>query len=301
MSLFQEDSQYSVMYANLGKERRPLGITRIDSVLQTVNEEKSLSQSTDDSSTLSSAATIIQAHVRGFLVRNKLGSHKTSTNSLVKSNSPMSPSIENDVELQKTKTPLNIHIVPETNNFLSRDESTVVSMDLSLDGSPPASINLHPLGYDKSERRKLKREDAIQSISPPSNNSGKLSEDVDFIREAEHNDNLTVDNTKVFEDLGKNNLQTEVSEIAFHDSEPDEGLPEINNDNESNSSHTNTVINNNLKRKDSLCTNSDETDVVTPFSITPASTPTLSHTGEFHDVVLPTKVSRGDTSVVRGE
>ncbi|KAJ0173618.1 hypothetical protein K1T71_010767 [Dendrolimus kikuchii] len=292
----KEDSQYSLICANLNKERRPLGNMRMDTVLQTVNEEKSLSLSTDDSSTLSSAATIIQAHVRGFLVRNKLGSQKTYTNSLVNSNSPLSPSLENDIELQKSKTLLNIHIAPEADPFLSRDESMLVSVDLSLDGSPPTSINLHPLGYDKSERRKLKREDAVQSFSPPSNNSGKLSEDVDSVKENFKNDepHSTVDNpTKT-----KKNLETGVFEIVSCENTPDEVLSEINNDNESNSSQTNTVINN-AKRNDSLSTNSDETDVVTPFSVTPASTPTLLHTGEFHDVVLPTKVSRGDTSVVR--
>ncbi|RVE50099.1 hypothetical protein evm_005305 [Chilo suppressalis] len=185
----QDNKETRSFLTSTNKDRRALGISRMDTVLQTVNEEKSLSLSTDDSSTLSSAATIIQAHVRGFLVRNKLNSGKTasSTNSLINSDGPSTASLDGDGDQHKNKTILNIHIVPEGNNFLSRDESMITSMDLSLDGSPP-SVNLHPLGYDKSERRKqLKREDAIQSVSPPSNNSGKLSEDVESVKELPSN------------------------------------------------------------------------------------------------------------------
>ncbi|XP_050353949.1 5'-AMP-activated serine/threonine-protein kinase catalytic subunit alpha-like [Nymphalis io] len=66
MNLLIEDKEKKddeAMSINNIKDRRCLGISRMDTVLQTVNEEKSLSLSTDDSSTLSSAATIIQAHV----------------------------------------------------------------------------------------------------------------------------------------------------------------------------------------------------------------------------------------------
>ncbi|CAH1637758.1 unnamed protein product [Spodoptera littoralis] len=279
-------------------ERRP-HITRMDTVLQTVNEEKSLSLS-DDSSTLSSAATIIQAHVRGFLVRNKLNSNKTiSTNSqhTSYSNEPSLTSLEMDNEQNKNKTVLNIHIVPEGGNYLSRDESLITSMDLSLDGSPPSSINLHPLGYDKSERRKqLKREDAIQSISPPSNNSGKLSEDVDSVKElndsetVEHVENL-VENNKTIKDIlnddmaQNNNKSNVVEHVAPENISTDD---------------VETCVQQN-KSLDTV--NSDELDVVTPFESSEDNNPSehkLIHSGEFHDAVLPTnptKVSRSDTTV----
>ncbi|XP_045537849.1 GATA zinc finger domain-containing protein 14 isoform X1 [Papilio machaon] len=169
---------------NQNKDRRVMGISRMDTVLQTVNEEKSLSLSTDDSSTISSAATVIQAHIRGFLCRNRLNRNKITSSASLNTSKESSPvSSEADPDLVKNKTVLNIHIVPEGGQFVSRDESILTSMELSLDGSPPTSGNLHPLGYDKSERRKqLKREDAIQSISPPSNNS-RLSEELDSVKE----------------------------------------------------------------------------------------------------------------------
>lgn len=301
----------------MNKERRTLGISRMDTVLQTVNEEKSLSLSTDDSSTLSSAATVIQAHVRGFLVRNRLNSNKTaSSNSLVNSDGPSTTSLEADNDQQKAnKTVLNIHIVPG-DNYLSRDESMITSMDLSLDGSPPSSTNLHPLGYDKSEPRKqLKREDAIQSVSPPSNNSGKLSEDVDSVKEVLNNDVNAEQNAnertlidglqhaahtddRRSPTLTKSaTIETvvETQKYASDDSgspEPEKELSELEE-----------------KRKRTLTKmSSDESDVVTPFlsedkGVSPDSGKAsgLLHSGEFHDVVLPTKVSRSDTSVVRGE
>lgn len=266
----------------------------MDTVLQTVNEEKSLSLSTDDSSTLSSAATTIQAHVRGFLVRNRLNSYKTvSTNSLVNSNEML----DTDTELLKHKTVLNIHIVPEEG--LSRDESFITSMDLSLDGSPPSSINLHPLSYDLvSERRKLlKREDAIQSVSPPSNNSGKLSEDSvkevlinEDISKAQSNANEKDDQPNPV-DNSPETLVTTVPDVTVLDTSDEQEDTEIDAE----------------KRKNETMS-SDETDVITPFIASPGSlvgdfenTPKLIHSGEFHDVVLPTKVSRSDTTVVRGE
>lgn len=277
----------------------------MDTVLQTVNEEKSLSLS-DDSSTLSSAATIIQAHVRGFLVRNKLNSYKTSTstNSLAASNSnePSLTSPEVDNEQNKNKTILNIHIVPEGENYLSRDESLITSMELSLD-SPPSSINLHPLGYDKSERRKqLKREDAIQSISPPSNNSGKLSEDVDSVKELSLNDHDIVarrvvgDNNSINDDLdnGHGNkmfIENSSIETALNVYEGDA------NKVKNNLGNSETPLQ--LKGKSIIKMSSDEMDVVTPFISNEEST--LIHSGEFHDAVLPTRVSRSDTSVVSGE
>nr|XP_021186468.2 LOW QUALITY PROTEIN: uncharacterized protein LOC110373506 [Helicoverpa armigera] len=267
-------------------ERRPHGLTRMDTVLQTVNEEKSLSLSTDDSSTLSSAATVIQAHVRGFLVRNKLNSNKTiSTNSLAASNSnePSLTSLEMDNEQNKNKTVLNIHIVPEGGNYLSRDESLITSMDLSLDSSPPSSINLHPLGYDKSERRKqLKREDAIQSISPPSNNSGKLSEDVDSVKELPLNDHEVTEEHKSVDISVKDDLQEE--EVAS------ENVKVPSDANDATEAKTTEE-----KQQSLVRTNSDEMDVVTPFRN--EDNTKLMHSGEFHDAALPTKVSRSDTSV----
>ncbi|KAJ8714039.1 hypothetical protein PYW08_007659 [Mythimna loreyi] len=112
-------------------ERRSHGLTRMDTVLQTVNEEKSLSLSTDDSSTMSSAATVIQAHVRGFLVRNKFNSNKTvSSTSLAATNSnePFLTSLEMDNEQNKNKTVLNIHIVPEGEE--QQTEISVVKDDM---------------------------------------------------------------------------------------------------------------------------------------------------------------------------
>lgn len=262
----------------------------MDTVLQTVNEEKSLSLSTDDSSTLSSAATVIQAHVRGFLVRNKLNSNKTiSTNSLAASNSnePSLTSLEMDNEQNKNKTVLNIHIVPEGGNYLSRDENLITSMDLSLDSSPPSSINLHPLGYDKSERRKqLKREDAIQSISPPSNNSSKLSEDVDSVKELPLNDHEVTEEHKSEDISVKDDLQEE--EVTSENVK----IPSDAND----ATEAKTTEE---KQQSLVRTNSDEMDVVTPFRN--EDNTKLMHSGEFHDAVLPTKVSRSDTSVASGE
>lgn len=260
----------------------------MDTVLQTVNEEKSLSLSTDDSSTLSSAATTIQAHVRGFLVRNKLNSYKTaSTNSLVNSNE-----MDTDTEQRKNKTVLNIHIVPEEGNYLSRDESLITSMDLSLDGSPQSSVNLHPLSYDLvSERRKLlKREDAIQSVSPPSNNSGKLSEE--SVKEVLLNEN----------DISKTeNIINEKEDQHNHEDNSSETLVVPVPVRDTSNEHVTT-------EKADRSVSSDESDVITPFVASPRSlvgdfenTSKLLHSGEFHDVILPTKVSRSETTVVRGE
>lgn len=288
-------------------ERRSHGLTRMDTVLQTVNEEKSLSLSTDDSSTLSSAATVIQAHVRGFLVRNRLNSNKTiSTNSLAASN-PSLPSLELDNDPNKNKTILNIHIVPEGGNYLSRDESLLTSMDLSLDNSPPSSVNLHPLGGDKiSERRKqLKREDAIQSISPPSNNSGKLSEDVDSVKELPLNDPVAsvehqpelLDSLKVDNAENTEIAPVEDTKIDLDTTVESKALPE-------NTDHSidQTEISSNQEKATLSKQNSDEMDVVSPFiSNEDKSDLKLMHSGEFHDAVLPTKVSRSDTSVASGE
>lgn len=299
---FQGDNEINM---NVNKDRRTLGLSRMDTVLQTVNEEKSLSQSTDDSSTLSSAATIIQAHVRGFLVRNKFNANKnSSTTSGIDSDGLSFNSMEGDNENRKSKTILNIHIVPESGHFMSRDESVLTSVDLSLDGSPPCSTNLHPMSQDTYERRKqLKREDAFQSVSPPSNNSGKLSEDVDSVKEVLiDGDNHEGDNrpqkdiankvTEYVNDLNDFNISTMVdnldtalevkslgpfeSPVKYMTDRP-LSLPEMH---------------------------SDEMDVITPFTPSEDKRPNdsnLIHSGEFHEVVLPTKVSRSDTSVVRGE
>lgn len=260
----------------------------MDTVLQTVNEEKSLSLSTDDSSTLSSAATIIQAHVRGFLVRNKFHSNKTtSTNSLIDSDAPSIPSLEADSDNRKSKTVLNIHIVPEGGQFVSRDESILTSMDLSLDSSPPSSVNLHPLGYDKSERRKLKREDAIQSVSPPSNNSGKLSDEVDSERDV-----VTVDHT----------AKLEQSTMEYKNAVNDSSDVLTKGKDEVVAKRDNSTIENPTSDA------ADEMDVITPFvpieekvSRESDNSSKLLHSGEFHDIVVPTNVTRSDTSVVRGE
>lgn len=273
----------------------------MDTVLQTVNEEKSLSLSTDDSSTLSSAATTIQAHVRGFLVRNRLNSSKTlSMNSLVNSHEV----VEGDPEQHKNKTILNIHIVPEKGNYLSRDESLITSMDLSLDGSPPSSVNLHPLSCDISERRKmLKREDAVQSVSPPSNNSGKLSED--SVKEVLINENgvlereLTYDKTIEMDDKSKE-LDNETSDVLSNASTvtPTTIITISKSEDPIRSPRENTeaALQRNVK---SL--SSDESDVITPSPRNLGNGGNLVHSGEFHDVLLPTKVSRNDTQVVRGE
>ncbi|CAG9789323.1 unnamed protein product [Diatraea saccharalis] len=298
--------------SSINKDRRNLGISRMDTVLQTVNEEKSLSLSTDDSS-LSSAATIIQAHVRGFLVRNKLNSGKTasSTNSLINSDGPSTTSIEGEGDQHKNKTILNIHIVPEGNNYLSRDESIITSMDLSLDGSPPSSVNLHPLGYDKSERRKqLKREDAIQSVSPPSNNSGKLSDDIESVKELPSNSgslaNTSLDHDTVTAVLSEDNINV-VSKIDSNHTTPENNTVEsLEKLNEEISISPEPVLEVSDKVRNTLTKqSSDETDVVTPYKgNTPRDSDTSSrllHSGEFHDTVLPTKVSRSDTPVVSGE
>ncbi|XP_030024625.2 putative uncharacterized protein DDB_G0282133 isoform X2 [Manduca sexta] len=304
-SSIDEDNKEANGYSssNSTKERRSLGITRMDTMLQTVNEEKSLSLSTDDSSTLSSAATIIQAHIRGFLVRNKLNSNKTtSTNSILNSDDPVTSSPDNETNQNQNnnRTVLNIHIVPEGNMpSLSHDESIVTSMDMSLDGSPLSSINLHPLGYDKSEPRKqLKREDAIQSISPPSNNSGKLSEDVDSTKEVLISGAITNDNN-LASDNDHTDKTTIVPDVSVIQDDPVESLEVSVPD-----STTNIT-----RKKNSLTKmSSDEMDVVTPFTsdnsqhLPESSNITkLMHSGELHDVVLPTNVSRSSTSVVRGE
>lgn len=278
----------------MNKERRPLGISRMDTVLQTVNEEKSLSLSTDDSSTLSSAATTIQAHVRGFLVRNRLNSNKTVSTTSVNSNEFLEP----DTEQQKNKTVLNIHIVPEESNYLSRDESIITSMELSLDGSPPSSVNLHPLSYDVSERRKLlKREDAVQSISPPSNNSGKLSEE--SVKELFINDETVEGNVELKTEEPNNDSGVDSEAVSI-----------------SSTATATTIVNvtdltkaPEHKRSKSLQNmDHDESDVVTPYIPSPRSSSSdfensskLEHSGEFHDVLLPTRVTRNDTTVVRGE
>lgn len=283
----------------------------MDTVLQTVNEEKSLSLSTDDSSTLSSAATTIQAHVRGFLVRNRLHSHKTASTSSLVNSEGLNTSLDGDIEQSKNKTILNIHIVPE-GNFLSREESMLTSMDLSLDGSPPSSLNLHPLGYDRNERRKqLKREDAIQSISPPSNNSGKLSEDVDSVKDMLIGDNevpyqKNVNDEKV---VGNDHLNPGSGDTSPTKSLTIETVIETHRmvDVESPVPKADSPVNSARRTLSKM--SSDEMDVVTPFEENTNSTlPTesnntskLLHSGEFHDIVLPTKVSRSDTSVASGE
>ncbi|KAL0869109.1 hypothetical protein ABMA27_007412 [Loxostege sticticalis] len=292
---------------NLNKERRTLGLSRMDTVLQTVNEEKSLSLSTDDSS-LSSAATIIQAHVRGFLLRNKLNSLKSaSKNSLGISNGPSSKSLDADVDQNKSKTVLNIHIVPEGGNYLSRDESMITSMDLSLDGSPPSSVNLHPLGYNTSERRKqLKREDAVQSVSPPSNNSGKLSEDVDSVKELpinEHDSNANQEQKTTGVSMFKDDSQQDTELGSLETTTNSLTVETVVDQNTSNtemmsSPEPNTDTSDKTK-KSLIKQSSDEMDVVTPFKENSSTEDTkLLHSGEFHDTVLPTKVSRSDTPVV---
>ncbi|XP_045537850.1 GATA zinc finger domain-containing protein 14 isoform X2 [Papilio machaon] len=402
---------------NQNKDRRVMGISRMDTVLQTVNEEKSLSLSTDDSSTISSAATVIQAHIRGFLCRNRLNRNKITSSASLNTSKESSPvSSEADPDLVKNKTVLNIHIVPEGGQFVSRDESILTSMELSLDGSPPTSGNLHPLGYDKSERRKqLKREDAIQSISPPSNNS-RLSEELDSVKEVIVNEveigkteevdfekpincepvsdqqeqikNVLNSNDKIEginsvaavesadspitisnndpllknESLKKHSIEEKFKEnngfeedkteieknmaitipedsqrnIPIYNKESNDTgesvkdengaeqdsikkvldgkektqqklEPERNVDSQKNVATTHDdVLKNNAEDKAVTEISSDELDVVTPFTPTEeklndSDKPKLLHSGEFHDVVLPTKVSRNETSVVSGE
>lgn len=288
------------------KERRAL--SRMDTVLQTVNEEKSLSLSTDDSSTLSSAATTIQAHVRGFLVRNKFNSNKTnSTSSLLTSGDPgTSSELENEV---RSKTVLNIHIVPEGAQFESTDN---MSVDLPFDVSPRTS-NLHPLGYDKSEPRKqLKREDAIQSVSPPSNNSGKLSEDRDSIKELPLNETKILPEVKnTSENEGRDNVDISVTNDTENsvDTTPTKSLTadtviEVAKDFKEESTSPEMKIDIENKRNRLTKMSSDEMDVVTPYedgSFEKLEGTKLMHSGEFHDAVLPTRVSRHEPSVVRGE
>ncbi|XP_073950399.1 uncharacterized protein isoform X3 [Choristoneura fumiferana] len=305
---FQDEPEYIISSANLNKERRALGISRMDTVLQTVNEEKSLSLSTDDSSTLSSAATTIQAHIRGFLVRNRMASYKTASNSsLVNSEGPSTKSLDGDINEPK-KTILNIHIVPERGQFMSRDESMLTSIDLPLDNSPPSSINLHPLGYDKSEPRKqLKREDAIQSISPPSNNSGKLSEEVDSVKDSlelkqEENSTLLLTNTGKQPDIDTESCDTTLTISSTADTVVD---AEIYNATEVLSSPEQNSVTGMKNGESATNFSSDEMDVVTPFpnaqEIESDEKPKLVHTGEFHDIVLQTQVKRSESSVVRGE
>ncbi|KAG7297942.1 hypothetical protein JYU34_018696 [Plutella xylostella] len=339
------------------KDRRPHGLTRMDTVLQTVNEEKSMSLS--DDSSLSSAATIIQAHVRGFLVRNRLHSLKAASLGSVVNTDRRSTSLDVNNERNKNKTVLNIHIVPEGGHYLSRDESMAMSLDLPYDNEPPhwgpsSSLNLHPL----SERRKqLKREDAIQSISPPSNNSGKLSEDVESIKDMSGNgaeagaQNVETPATLVNDaqntmkegenvDTSKEDENIENSAKIDDDksSKPEDNIDESKQDdnidiatNEPSSGATtptasvtgetvvevlkdgedtenaddklDEIAENNV---DAIKTNEeDEMDVITKEdshngSIADSdSTSRLVNSGEFHDLVLPTPVSRGDATVAR--
>ncbi|XP_045502963.1 uncharacterized protein LOC123699950 isoform X1 [Colias croceus] len=273
----------NISNVNINKERR--GISRMDTVLQTVNEEKSLSLSTDDSSTLSSAATIIQAHIRGFLVRNKFNVNKASSSSLLDSECFSGTSMETESDQQKGKTILNIHIVPERGHFTSRDESIITSMDLSMDNSPPSSSNLHPHSYDINERRKqLKREDAVQSVSPPSNNSSsKQSEDVDSVREL-----LVPENTDLSKKVTADPLIQGNNDVCPTHNEIQTAVEKEMNEHSPQPSIENRIT-------------SDESDVVTPFIEQSISSDNvkLMHSSEFHEVVLPTKVSRSDTSVVR--
>ncbi|XP_052744137.1 uncharacterized protein LOC112044332 [Bicyclus anynana] len=294
---------------NINKDRRTLGLSRMDTVLQTVNEEKSLSQSTDDSSTLSSAATIIQAHVRGFLIRNKYNLNKnSSTTSGVDSDGLSLTSIEGDNDNRKNKTVLNIHIVPENGHFMSRDESVLTSIDLSLDGSPPDSANLHPQGYERSERRKqLRREDAIQSISPPSNNSGK-SEDIDSVKELVINKENNKHECMLAESDYTITDAKEISSTAVSDLNDVNILTMVGNldtalEVKSLGPIDSPVKHDMTERPHSLPEmTSDEMDVITPFTPSEdklSNDANLIHSSEFHEVVLPTKVARSDTSVVR--
>ncbi|XP_063367726.1 uncharacterized protein LOC134656135 [Cydia amplana] len=303
----KDEPEYAT--ANINKERRTLGISRMDTVLQTVNEEKSLSLS--DESSLSSAATTIQAHVRGFLVRNRLASNKTASSSSLVNSDGQSTSLDGDVNEPK-KTILNIHIVPERGQFMSRDESLLTSIDLPLDNSPPSSINLHPLGYDKSERRKqLKREDAVQSISPPSNNSGKQSEEVDSVKET-LNDSDDVDIKEEHQAVNSQDKPHEVDTESCYTTLTISSTAETvidadtYNPREVLSSPEHNLESNNKNHE--VLTSSDEMDVVTPSTIaakTPSvdtendDKPKLVHSGEFHDIVLQTQVKRSEASVVR--
>lgn len=317
--------------------------------------------SLSDDSSLSSAATIIQAHVRGFLVRNRLHSLKAASLGSVVNTDRRSTSLDVNNERNKNKTVLNIHIVPEGGHYLSRDESMAMSLDLPYDNEPPhwgpsSSLNLHPL----SERRKqLKREDAIQSISPPSNNSGKLSEDVESIKDMSGNgaeagaQNVETPATLVNDaqntmkegenvDTSKEDENIENSAKIDDDksSKPEDNIDESKQDdnidiatNEPSSGATtptasvtgetvvevlkdgedtenaddklDEIAENNV---DAIKTNEeDEMDVITKEdshngSIADSdSTSRLVNSGEFHDLVLPTPVSRGDATVARGE
>ncbi|GBP24367.1 hypothetical protein EVAR_9466_1 [Eumeta japonica] len=295
----ENDQKVEEDYLNRNVTTERPRITRMDTMLQTVNEEKSLSGSTDDSS-LSSAATIIQAHVRGFLARNKLNSYKnSSTSSLLNSVDPPIASVDTDLsESHKNKTVLNIHIVPEGNEFISKEESITTSVDLPPDLSPPSS-KLHPLGYDKSVRRKqLKREDAVQSVSPPSNNSGKLSEDEPvkalIINDAENLDRETIDGDLSDVNAGFNSCDTTPTNSATMETVVDR------TDNEDSYRKEDTSIERRSRAK-SIDVSSDEMDVVTPFTPRDTKSETLMHSGEFHDTLVPTRVVRSDSSVVRGE
>ncbi|XP_050675375.1 uncharacterized protein LOC126972564 [Leptidea sinapis] len=269
---------------NINKDRR--GISRMDTVLQTVNEEKSLSLSTDDSSTLSSAATIIQAHIRGFLVRSKLSNNKVQSSlSPADSDGFSGTSLEVDGDQTKGKTVLNIHIVPDRGHFTSRDESMITSVELSLDGSPPTSMNLHPSSCDLTERRKqLKREDAVQSATPPSNSSSKLSEDVDSVRE------IAASNT-----IDQKLSNRESRSLNERDSISNEIVTAV----EIEGKHLNQE-----DSEDSLT--KSEINVVTPFAKhdngelnLELNRESLMHSSELHEAVVPTRVSRSDSSVTR--
>ncbi|XP_063538899.1 uncharacterized protein LOC134748129 isoform X2 [Cydia strobilella] len=306
-----KDKPEYALTANINKERRTLGIIRMDTVLQTVNEEKSLSLS--DESSLSSAATTIQAHVRGFLVRNRLASNKTASSSSLVNSDGQSTSLDGDVHEPK-KTILNIHIVPERGQFMSRDESLLTSTDLPLDNSPPSSTNLHPLGYDKSERRKqLKREDAVQSISPPSNNSGKQSEEVDSVKKTLiDSDDVDVKEehqvVSVYSQDKPHEADTESCDTTLTISSTAETVIDADtyNPREVLSSPEHNLESDNKNHE--VLTSSDELDVVTPSAIA-AKTPSLDtenddkpklvHSGEFHDIVVQTQVKRSEASVVR--
>ncbi|CAF4911489.1 unnamed protein product [Pieris macdunnoughi] len=280
INLFIEENDLENDINMTNKERR--GISRMDTVLQTVNEEKSLSLSTDDSSTLSSAATIIQAHIRGFLVRNKLNVNitPTSTESIIDSKEFSCTSLEKNNDPQKTKTVLNIHIVPEKDNFTGRDESLTTSMDLSMDDSP--HLLSSPASYDIVERRKqLKREDAIQSVTPPSNtSSSKLSEDMDSVREQ-----VACDDTK------EPSVRSSSGDFIQNQS----AVQIENNPIQHSLEKDDETVNDQIRRSPL------NIDSVHNIQRECTKTASLKHSSEFHEVILPTKVTRSDTSVVRGE
>ncbi|XP_045528291.1 uncharacterized protein LOC123716541 [Pieris brassicae] len=287
INLFIEENNLENDINMTNKERR--GISRMDTVLQTVNEEKSLSLSTDESSTLSSAATIIQAHIRGFLVRNKFNVNKTptSTESLIDSKEFSRTSLEKNNDPQKTKTVLNIRIVPEKDNFTGRDESLTTSMDLSMDDSPQL-LSSHA-SYDVVERRKqLKREDAIQSVTPPSNtSSSKLSEDMDSVTEQVARDDAKESAVRI--SLG--NFTQNQSNLDAHEGQP--GV-EIENNPIQHSLEKDDETGNDRGRRSPL-----NIDSVHKVQREHTNTASLKHSSEFYEVILPTKVTRSDTSVVR--